>query len=135
DGIRCRQIEVCRALRVAMPSQRRVGGLVHEEIVGLDVVEAEVVVKGIEELGRDPLPATTDVDLPIVEFRTPACPWYRRAVHLGVGVVVVDRADIKTEVTEGFLPPAVEIHLNGRTSKESEAAHVRVPVAEVEAAR
>src|SRR5689334_20613066 len=50
-------------------------------------------------------------------------------------VVVVDGANVETEITEGFLPSAVEIHFDVAADITGALAYVGVPVAQIKAAR
>ena len=54
--------------------------------------------------------------------------------RVGAGVKVIDRAHVETDVTEGFLPAAVEIHFDVAARKAGALAYVGVPVAEVDTA-
>src|SRR5439155_14636759 len=49
-------------------------------------------------------------------------------------IVVVDKANIETEITEGLLVTAVEIHLDVATGEACALADVGVPVAGVQTA-
>jgi ABC-type hemin transport system ATPase subunit len=69
DGERGGEIEIARALGVAVRPNRYAGVLVRDEpVASLDIVEAEVIVERVVILGRKPLPAAADVDLPVVEL-------------------------------------------------------------------
>src|SRR5438105_8228145 len=83
----------------------------------------EVIVDGVEVLRGQKLPRTADVDLFVVDFR------------VGSGVGVVDEAHIDAEVTERALVSAVEVHLDIAVRIPGTRTHIRVPVAEVDAAR
>ena len=121
------------------PAAAHVVGRGKIEVVGAARIrDREVVAQRMEPLGREPFPAAADIELGVV---------HRARIGLrrvGIGrakdrsvrarVVVVDSADVEAEVAERLLPAAVEVHLEVAAGETGALAHVRVPVAEINAA-
>src|SRR5204863_1129000 len=81
-----------------------------------------VIVERVEPLRREELPAAAYVHFLVIDLR------------LRTRVVVIDGAHVEAEVTEGLLPAPVEVHFDVAARVARALAHVRVPVAEVDAA-
>jgi hypothetical protein len=93
----------------------------------------------MEPLQRQPLPCAADVALEVMHGAGIAGSGVRvcstKESRLTAWVVVVNSADIETEVAKGLLVATVEIHLEVAARKARALANVRVPVTQVDAAR
>src|SRR5204863_2291931 len=123
---------------VDTPSRTEVIGGGKVEVVGaLRVGNLEIIAEGVKPLQRQPFPGAADVALEVIHRarRRRSAMGVRKECGVATRVVVVDSANIQAEVAKGLLVAAVEIHFEIAADIPCALIYVRVPVAEINAAR
>src|SRR5437588_356343 len=113
------------------------------DVIGVfGIRRREVIAERVEEFRRQPLPGAADVGLLVVDFsavdrfstvigRRPNQPRPR----VGPRVVVVNGADVESDIAECFFVSTIKIHFDVATGITGSLAYIRVPITEVDAAR
>src|SRR5262249_29237169 len=85
----------------------------------------------------NPCPAAANIALEVVHGVGVGrrAMWIPKKRSVTTRVVVVNAANIEPEIAEGFLPATVEVHFDVAARVTRTLTYVRVPVAEVDAAR